>query len=109
MSDLVAFLRARLDEDEVSATPGRRALDDLRFELKHGDRYEQHLSSRLEDGLDSQTVAWEARVLREVEAKRAIVENSHHNGVIFTHLRPALLHLAAVYADHPDYDPEWKP
>jgi hypothetical protein len=40
-------------------TPGRRVLDDLRFELKRGDAYEQHLSSRIEDGLDSQTVAWE--------------------------------------------------
>jgi hypothetical protein len=48
----------------LPATPGRQALDDLRFELKRGDVWEQHLASRIEDGLDAQTEAWHA-YLRE--------------------------------------------
>ena len=75
--DVVDFLRARLDEDEAVA---RKA---------------------------------PARVLREVEAKRRIIQE-HVDQVemddpcvpIVAGERP-LRHLAAVYADHPDYDPEW--
>jgi len=55
-------LRDRLAAAAEAGTPGRGALDDLRFELKQGDLYEQHLASRIEDGLDAQTVAWEAFV-----------------------------------------------
>lgn len=44
--------------DMAEATPGRAALDELRFELKRGDAYEQHLASRIEDALDVQTEAW---------------------------------------------------
>jgi hypothetical protein len=48
--------------EPIGPTPGRDALDNLRFELKRGDPYEQSLSSRIEDALDAQTVAWEAWV-----------------------------------------------
>lgn len=56
-----------------------------------------------------------ARVLAEVEAKRQIVE--HHGephecpeyDVAWDSPCPTLRHLAAVYADHPDYREEWKP
>jgi hypothetical protein len=48
--------------EPIGPTPGRDALDNLRFELKRGDAYEQNLSSRIEDALDAQTVAWEAWV-----------------------------------------------
>jgi len=47
-------------EPVLPATPGRGALDDLRFELKQGDAYEQNLSSRIENGLDAQTEEWHA-------------------------------------------------
>lgn len=61
---VVRLLRSRLDAflaaAETGGTPGRGVLDDLRFELKRGDVYEQHLSSRIEDGLDAQTEAWVA-------------------------------------------------
>lgn len=49
---------SRSGQDAAEPTPGRGALDDLRFELKQGDAYEQHLSSRIEDALDVQTEAW---------------------------------------------------
>lgn len=65
---LIRSLRGRSGHDRGRAgragrvmsepTPGRAALDDLRFELKRGDFYEQHLASRIEDGLDAQTEAW---------------------------------------------------
>jgi hypothetical protein len=44
-----------------------------------------------------------ARVLAECEAKRVIVKESKpdEDWVLYV--------LAAVYADHPDYLPEWKP
>lgn len=131
MSDLAGFLAARLNDDERSVTLGRAALDDLRFELKRGDPYEQRLSSRIEDGLDAQSVAWEARVLREVAAKRAILAEHPHermggrtarredvgctlcgqdDGVQWHEGWCATIRaLAAVYADHPEFDPAWKP
>jgi hypothetical protein len=80
----VAVLRERLGEDEVAA----RAV---------GARYDP------------------ARVLREVEAKRALLtghEGVHrcdwgeHRGGDFTPCKQVVT-LAAVYRDHPDYDPEW--
>lgn len=57
----------------IEPTPGGAALDDLRFELKQGDFYEQHLASRIEDGLDAQTEAWLAYLARD-EYRGAIVE-----------------------------------
>lgn len=55
-----------------------------------------------------------ARVLREVEAKRAIVEvlGDCDDGLIWdAHLanraEDALRHLASVYSDHEDYRAEW--
>lgn len=55
----------------------------------------------------------------ECEAKRRIVdtfeareEQAHESNAIAAHatgLRIAMKILALVYADHPDYDEEWKP
>jgi hypothetical protein len=113
--DLVAFLRARLDEDEAVAR----------------------------DWPDEMDVRWykvptytPARVLREVEAKRAIVD-LHQLETAYLESRDddyrpikipevqcyicgwvsdlegwacqTLRALAAVYRDHPDYDPAWRP
>jgi Family of unknown function (DUF6221) len=74
VSDLVAFLRARLDEDEAVAQP------------------------------------WAPpRWLREVEAKRAII--AEYEAPFGSHLRLglyfAIVQLAAIWHDHPDYDPAW--
>ena len=66
-----------------------------------------------------------ARVLAECKAKRAIIRqwddvtldegvrdeddtiNEIHSGLVMA-LRDVLKVLAAVYSDHPDYDPEWR-
>lgn len=136
MTTLAEFVTARLAEEEASPAPGRRALDDLRFELKRGDPYEQHLSSRIEDGLDAQAAAWHERARREVTAKRAILaaharvddgwlpgnyvtcgECSSSRQVVkvgpgykvSSWPCPTVRHLAAIWCDHPDYDPAWRP
>lgn len=86
MSDIVEFLRARLDEDEREA---RVCLN--RWIEGHGTRRR-----------------WD-RQLREVEAKRRMVvghpcdDCGAVNDPCLT-----LLYLASVYSDHPDYDPSWR-
>lgn len=63
-----------------------------------------------------------ARVLHEVEAKRAIVdlyerverdswgtEDNREPFIGEQYLRDVLLLLALPYSDHPDYDPTWSP
>ena len=108
MSDLVTFLRDRLDEDEAAA---RAALAD-------GDDYH---------GLGCEsTQAWgehddrhdPARVLADVATKRAIVGlhvalwcADEYCTVCDSEAWPCptLRHLAAVWAGHSDYDERWKP
>lgn len=130
MDDLVAFLKARLDEDEA----GVRALtvphdwhtapgDDPEWtdeELvcmwppEFHTPYEQdkHWRGVTIPGPDvAAHVARHdpARVLREVAAKRRIVDRyawlrEHGDTGDATWVLPL---IAAVYADHPDYRPEW--
>jgi hypothetical protein len=118
MDDLVAFLAARLDEDEAAA---RAALsqsaeegtawwfDDVGPETPREFHVARHDP---------------ARVLREVEARREIL-NRYARGLAgdlpewkagrelieagLAILRAVLRDLAAVYSDHPDYRAEWKP
>jgi hypothetical protein len=109
MSDLVEFLRARLDEDEDIA---RRAAfgwgSTWTTENDVLNEWSAHLARN-----DP------ARVLADIAAKRAIVghvEAMDHGGArAHEQFRQwevsgeeILCHLAAVYADHPDYDPAWR-
>jgi hypothetical protein len=60
-----------------------------------------------------------ARVLREVAAKRAVVQIwlravraqllEHRDAGDIEPIETAVAHLATVYADHPDYRPGWRP
>lgn len=85
MTDLVDFLRARLWEGEEFARIA-------------------HLAARHRE-----------RMLREVEAKRRILD-LHQRGA-FPDCRECgndypcvtVRLLALMYADHPDYDEEWRP
>jgi hypothetical protein len=92
--DLVAFLRARLDEDEAWVS---------QWSERGGSHWQ-----------------WmETRLLREVEAKRAILaryeqvaatwRDELHGGATAGTMGFVILRIAAVYSDHPDYRPEWKP
>jgi hypothetical protein len=115
--ELIAFLTARLDEDEAALAAD--ATDD---------------GGRFLDA-DDQTVRFverfadEDRVLREVAAKRAIVDNYRRTATACLNVtgpeldtpgyaemrgardafRAACTSLAVVYIDHPDYRREWRP
>ena len=111
MDDLVQFLRARLDEDEARA---RRAIDGPRTAFVSADEDIEPLLFD-EDGV----FVLPARVLREVDAKRQILEECEDadrrsnwpdfDGGVFSGLDTAVQHLALPYADHPDYREEWRP
>lgn len=99
--DLAAFLRARLDEDAAEAEADEA--------LAH-----------------EQATGWlPERVLRDVAAKRriideivpvideldALLESERGSGAYKTSGESdrLLKLLALLYADHPDYDEEWRP
>jgi hypothetical protein len=130
---MVAFLCARLDEEEAAAKgpPGWR--------LEHWTavRYAEKASGRnwrvdaeprcIVDAVakeDAEHIARHdpARAMREVAAMRAHIRMWEAFAVNFTHvdetvfefakreaLEDVLAHDAAVWSGHPDYRPEWKP
>ncbi|MBM4553967.1 hypothetical protein GS466_24875 [Rhodococcus hoagii] len=129
MTDLVEFLRARLDEDEQTATAATSATfgedptwtskDDGTGEQTHGYVMADHTAICGHDGDDvllpvADHIARHdpARVLREVEAKRRILDLAgeiSRSGAEFAEqdYRTLTRSLAAVYSDHPDYQQEW--
>ena len=128
MNDLVAFIRARLDEDEATAkrVKPNQSPNELRAMVMREDS-------------EPFLIVDSARVLREVEAKQRILdehadddgfcrictvedrqentlEEIRNDGPFMTIVRRPLWHpcptlrlLALPYADHPDYREEWKP
>lgn len=111
MKDLIAFLNARLDEDEAAAWAVHdvNKCDALLYEEDMAD------AARRDPDCDC---GQPARVLREVEAKRAIVklhaaEPGQHPDFCGHDLHElpclTLRLLAAVWNDHPDYRQEWAP
>lgn len=125
--DLVAFLRARLDEDEqtaAAASPGPwhanaesdevLAVDDITV----ADGFA--LSGQQLRATTAHIARHDpARVLREVEAKRGVIEQYESIGtpppgeigpeLSRAELGRVLRLLALPYADHPDYDEDWRP
>src|SRR4051794_13752192 len=100
---LVTFLLARLEEDEVAAWAVLRGREFRPFEsivqtADHGARHGP------------------LRVLREVTAKRAVIQTWRDSsrgqrdrlGAGHTELAEAMIvAMATVFAQHPDFDPEW--
>lgn len=124
MSDPVAFLRARLDEDEKTARAAAegpwkirkstRALDD-ELGISSGDveivgpGYE---GGGVWDRPDAEHIIRHdpARVLDEVDAKRRILDECNWGGPDHGDVYWAVLErLALPYAGHPDYRGEWRP
>ena len=104
MSDLVAFLTARLDEDEDIARYTQQESLSAALKTMSGDGRHKLFLARHDP----------ARVLREVEAKRRILAHAQaaEQDVpdIYAYDLAAdyvLRALAAVYAGHPDYDEAW--
>lgn len=93
-------MKARLSEDEAAAEPLEHSW------ITAADAATAAFSHRFDP----------ARMLREVEAKRAILDEHTNwtccgdfNGQPQDALRTVVRHLATAYSDHPDYDPVWKP
>ncbi|AMM12338.1 DUF6221 family protein [Streptomyces albidoflavus] len=118
-ADLIAFLRARLDEDEAvarAATAGpwvESGVGDHGWGVSFsapGSGVEADDSSQ--GRADAAHIARHdpARVLAEVEAKRQIVERyawlCEHGDTGGAWVLPL---LALPYADHPDYRDAWRP
>lgn len=125
--DLIEFLRARLDEDFEAV---RLALGvNVMAGIQHGEPAPRWVPSPKgdagvwdTDGVPRVKFVWSrerdhivrhdpARVLAEVEAKRRIVDRyawlrEHGDTGDAAWVLPL---LAAVYATHPDYRPEWAP
>jgi len=113
---LVAFLLARITEDEAVAAE----LGELWLLVADADR--RMLGTGVLEGMSSVFGVADggpagnapARLVSELDAKRRIVEYcssqapvDDHNGS-GTHDITVLQLLALPYADHPDYRPEWK-
>lgn len=121
MADLAQFIRARLDEDEAEAWEahyeGQRWLTEEEGVYRYPDDELVRMADRKADA--RHIANWSpARVLREVEALRAIVDQLEHS----LSYRPpvpvgkrgewALASLVAeavagIWRDYPDYDPAW--
>jgi hypothetical protein len=128
---LAAFLAARLDEDEAIARLAAR--EGGTWEQEDPVRFPGTIMSlgghvTYDEGAPDENQGPHiarhdpARVLREVAAKRAHIRMWETFAVNFTHidetvfefakreaLEDVLAEDAAVYSDHPDYRPEWKP
>lgn len=123
MTDIVAFVKARLAEDQAAAeaappSPWRANVD----ELFAGDGTRLHWAEHAASGMDEDAVVHivrhdPARVLREVAAKRRLLAldadpDEYNNDVVRgwaeAHYQVCRL-LALPYASHPDYDPSWSP
>ena len=96
---LTDFLRARMAEDAaVAQAAGRDGYGAIDWAGESGPT-DVHIARH-----DP------ARVLVECEAKRRIVEEyTFDDGTPAREGENALLYLAAVYPDHPDYREEWRP
>ena len=132
MADLAAFLAARLDEDEAVAKTGSEPA--WRSDGPYLGWVAGGIAAQFKWNTDAAHAARHdpARVLREVAAKRAILGRwrdlhpvadslmqEQQHGVYagdgeytlgaYAALTETLRGLAAVYSDHPDYNPAWGP
>jgi len=126
---LVDFLGQRLDEDEAAARAWTHfTIAESIYHSCAATRTEDEAGDLEwgEDACDCGLATRRARVLREVEAKRAILEvyteviaeirRAHVEDEQVGMMRSAragldvaIQALATVYQDHPDYREEWRP
>src|SRR5258708_1139299 len=128
MSDLAAFLTARLDEDEGAAKAAMNVYG-ADWNAQTGSEYlpaRPHGKGDQDRPVADTPRAYPAdhiarhdpaRVLGAVAAKRAILKAWEGDGPMdfseppqfWAALDIAVRALAAVWSDHPDYDPAWRP
>lgn len=102
--DLTEFLAARLDEDEAAAeaATGHEWVSALRWAMDGATRIAEADAVRTAAHVARHDPA---RTLREVEAGRKFLA-WHAGDRAYLNV---ILAKAAVYRDHPDYDPLWAP
>ncbi len=128
VTDLVSFLKDRLDEDEQAARAASAALagrTDDAFAAAHSLTGVPYVPGSDGAALAEHAFRWDpARALREIEAKRKLLQEIWTGMADFAvNLETArgddcgaleyrdelLMLLALTYADHPDYQEAWKP
>ncbi|MDF6017058.1 DUF6221 family protein [Streptomyces sp. JH34] len=137
-AELLAFLRARLDEQEAAAAAAGGTSADWRA-LGTGIYCTASLDDDVpplvttgpevggsdEDAARTEHIALHdpAQVLREVEATRGLLKQyttpetddgltdalNQYRAIQRMAVDMAVRHLAQAYADHPDYQPQWHP
>ncbi|MBM4517494.1 hypothetical protein GS432_19495 [Rhodococcus hoagii] len=127
--DIVTFLRARLDEDDEAArdaagwdptgstrADGRWSREGINSVIDSSLRLIVYGDSPAPGDAQAEHIARHdpARVLREIEAKRRILDRAQElhddpfDTVLFTeYVETVLPVMAATYSDHPDYQPHW--
>lgn len=123
--DITEFLRARLDDDEAYALmafadhneAGPEWSEPWNGGVLTGGRGGEVVDT-FDSGLSSHMARHDpARVLREVAAKRRLVDqwadryddNPHATSPEAADAADVLHTLASVYSDHPDYQRQWAP
>lgn len=132
MNDLIAFLTARLDEDEAAALadgpyewdarslgapPPPGASPGHGVFLRHASNAARLATTNTRDQAEHIALHGPARVLREVAADRAIlamlaedVKDGRERDYEATEAIEQVTRIrAAVWNNHPDYRQEWKP
>lgn len=99
MADLIEFLQARLHEDRAEAKAGV-APDVAGRLLREAEAKQQVLAVHVPDAM-----SLHGRTCAECR----VPEPGWEYGVPAPFPCRTLYHLAAVYADHPGYRPEWVP
>lgn len=125
MDDLIAFLRARLDEDEAiarnaavlpyGATEWFAGAEGSVFAVEPSQLHVRGAILSLDD-IGTHIARWDpARVLAEVQAKRRILDladdggdGGHPDGYWAAKVDVIAI-LALTHAEHPDYREEWRP
>jgi hypothetical protein len=111
VDDLIAFLKARLDEAESTA---KETLRSLAWMIDNGMQPAGRVAAMAEE-----TVPRMGRVLRDVAADRKLIAewqkaeadpavDDQWNAGLAAGLRLAVQIRTARYSDHPDYRPEWE-
>ena len=118
MMTITEFLAARLDDDEAYARmafadhneAGPKWSEPWNGGVLTGGRGGEVVDT-FDSGLSSHMARHDpARVLREVAAKRAMVDDLAYGGPEMGDAQDHVFRrLASVYSDHPDYQQEWTP
>jgi hypothetical protein len=110
MDELVAFLRAVLDEEAAAAGALARDYGDYGWSMICASVTAEDMHGETEDAA-RHIARWDpARVLAEVEAKRALIDYCYPTRIpaLQNVVYMVILHLAQPYASRPGFRDEWR-